>query len=79
MLGAEVDALEVAKLDLVGGVLGHGSEDEEEVHDAHADLDAVGVAIAVVGGGDEFDGGLGVGGVGFRGWLRQAHEFNFQV
>ena len=32
-----------------GDVLGHGAEDEEEVPDAHADLDAVGVAVAVVG------------------------------
>src|SRR5215469_6139765 len=46
LLGAKVDALEVAELDLVGGLLGHGAEDEEEVHDAHADLDAVGIAVA---------------------------------
>ena len=36
---------------LFGRVLVHGAEDEEEVPDAHAHLDAVGVAIAVVFGG----------------------------
>ena len=48
LLGTEVDALEVVDLDLVGRLLVHGAEDEEEVPDAHADLDAVGVAVAVV-------------------------------
>jgi hypothetical protein len=51
LLGAEIDSLEVGEVDLFGGVLGHGSEDEEEVPYAHADLDAVGVAFAIVGGG----------------------------
>ena len=70
LLGAEVDSLKVAEFDLFGGVLGHGSEDEEEVPDAHADLNAVGVTFAVVGGGGEADGRLrGVVGVGLgMGW-----------
>src|ERR1700737_3781369 len=69
LLGAKVDTLEVAELDLVGCVLGHGAEDEEEVPDTHADLHAVGVAVAVVLGGSELEGGLvligccGVGGL----------------
>ncbi len=50
LLGAEVDALEVVDVELLRGLLGHGAEDEEEVPDAHADLDAVGVAVAVVRG-----------------------------
>jgi hypothetical protein len=72
LLGAEVDALEVVELNLFRGVLGHGTEDEEEVPDAHSDLDAVGVAVAVVGSRGELDIGLGLVGFGFRGL---AHGF----
>ena len=39
-----------ANVELFGVVLAHGAEDEEEVPDTHADLDAVGVAVAVVVG-----------------------------
>jgi hypothetical protein len=74
LLGAEVDALEVAKQYLLGSVLGHGAEDEEEVPDGHANLNTVGVAVAVVGGGGEFD--IGLGGLEVRLVLR--HEFYFQ-
>ena len=55
LLGAEIDSLEVGEVDLFGSLLGHGSEDEEEVPDAHADLNAVGVAVAVVRGGGEVE------------------------
>ena len=58
LLRAEVDALEVLDVELVGRLLGHGAEDEEEVPDAHADLDAVGVAVAVVLGVGEVECGL---------------------
>jgi hypothetical protein len=58
LLGAEVDALEVLDGELVGVLLRHGAEDQEEVPDAHANLNAVGVAVAVVLGVAEFEGGL---------------------
>jgi hypothetical protein len=45
-------------MELVGILLGHGTEDEEEVPDAHSDLDAVGVTVAVVGCVGELEGGL---------------------
>ncbi len=67
LLGAEIDALEVIELDLFGCALAHGSEDEEEVPDAHADLDAVGIAVAIVGGGGELDFGLSRTGFGLGG------------
>ena len=50
LLRAHIDALEVIDLYFVGRILVHGSEDEEEVPDAHANLDAVGVAVAIVFG-----------------------------
>ncbi len=58
LLRADIDALEVADIEDVGIVLAHGAEDEEEVPDAHADLDAVGVSVAVIGGGGEGQSGL---------------------
>src|SRR5947208_16357199 len=58
LLRAEVDALEVPDGELVRALLTHSAEDEEEVPYAHADLDAVGVAVAVVLGAGEFEGGL---------------------
>jgi hypothetical protein len=56
LLGAEIDALEVGDAELLWGLLGHGAEDEEEVPDAHADLDTVGVSVAVVRGVRELEG-----------------------
>ena len=50
LLRTEVDALEVFNLNVVGGILVHRPEDEEEIPDAHTDLDAVGVAVAVLVG-----------------------------
>jgi hypothetical protein len=61
LLRAEVDALEAANGDLIGGVLVSGAEGEEEVPDAGAHLHAVGVALAIVGGFGDVDPGLGVG------------------
>jgi hypothetical protein len=58
LLRAEVDALEVLDGELVGCVLRHGAEDQEEVPYTHAHLDAVGVAVAIVLGGGELEGGL---------------------
>jgi hypothetical protein len=58
LLWAEVDALEVLDVDLVRGLLGHRAEDEQEVPDAHADLNAVGVAVAVAVGLGELQLGL---------------------
>src|SRR5271169_1161467 len=58
LLGAEVDSLEVLDGELLRVLLDHGAEDEKEVPDAHSDLDAVGVAIAVVRGVGELDCGL---------------------
>jgi hypothetical protein len=69
LLRADVDALEVLDLHFVSGVLAHGSEDEEEVPNTHADLDAVGVAVAVVFGVSRRDGGR-IGGL-----LRLGHIF----
>src|SRR5437660_4885000 len=48
LLRTEVYALEVFDSQLVGALLAHGPEDQKEVPDAHADLDAVGVAVAIV-------------------------------
>jgi hypothetical protein len=58
LLGAEVDALEVLDGELVRGVLRHGAEDQKEIPYAHTYLDAVGVAVAVVFGVGELEGGL---------------------
>ena len=48
LLRAEVDALEVLDPHLVRRFLARGSEDQEEVPDAHADMDVVGIAVAIV-------------------------------
>ena len=50
LLGAEVDALEVFDLHLVGSLLFHGAEDHEEIPDGEANLHAVGVGFAVIRG-----------------------------
>src|SRR5260370_37140335 len=68
LLRAEVDALEVFDGELVGALLAHGPEDEEEVPDAHADLDAVGVTVAVILGAGELMRGLFL-----RVWVLRAH------
>jgi hypothetical protein len=49
LLWADIDVLEVLNVDLLDGVLVHGTENEREVPDAHPDLDAAGVVGAVVG------------------------------
>src|SRR5579875_2303021 len=61
LLRAEIDGLEVLDVDGVRGGLIHGAEDEAEVPDGGANLDAVGVAGAEVGG-------FGEGDAGFRAW-----------
>ncbi len=58
LLRAEVDSLEAGEHDLVGGILAHGAEAEEEVPDAHADLNAVGVALAIIFGLGELESGF---------------------
>ena len=58
LLGAEVNALEVVDLDFLGGLLLELAEDEHEVPDGEADLDAVGVGVAVVWGFVEGDAGV---------------------
>jgi hypothetical protein len=58
LLRAEIDALEVLDVELLGGVLVHGAKDEGEVPDAHPDLHAVGVAAAEVRGTGDLDFGL---------------------
>ena len=58
LLGTEVDALEVADVQLLRVLLGHCAEDEEEVPDAHTDLDAVGVTVTIIVGGGELERGL---------------------
>ncbi len=73
LLRAKVDALEVFDGELVGALLAHGPEDEEEVPDAHTDLDAVGVAVAVVLGAGEFERGLFLLWV----WVLRAHRISF--
>ena len=50
LLRAEVDGLVIADGDLVRGIAGSQAEDELEVPDADAYLDAVGVSFAVIGG-----------------------------
>ena len=53
LLRAEKDGLMVADGDLVGAFAGGQAEDQLEVPDADANLHAVGVGLAVVGGLDE--------------------------
>jgi len=48
LLGAKIDALEVIEANLVGSVLVDGAEDEEEIPEGEAYLDAVGVGVAVL-------------------------------
>src|SRR6266851_266278 len=50
LLRAQVDALEVADLDLGFGLLLQRAEDEKEVTDVHTHLHAIGVVLLVVGG-----------------------------
>src|SRR2546423_6011795 len=58
LLRAQVHALEVADLDLARRLLLQRAEDEKEVPNVHADLHAVGVALAVVLTLDQLDLGL---------------------
>src|SRR5579875_2351200 len=61
LLWAEIDALEVLQLAGIGAGLGEGAEDQVEVPDRGADLDAVGIAVAEVGGLGHRDTWLGTG------------------
>ena len=58
LLRAEVDALEVANLDLSFGLLLQGAENHEEVPDIHPHLHAVGVGFAIVRSIDQLEVGL---------------------
>lgn len=49
LLRAQVDALEVANLDLGFGLLLQRAEDEKEIPDVHPHLHAIGVVLLVVG------------------------------
>jgi len=60
LLGAHVDALEVLDLHVFGRGLVERTEHEEKVPEVDADLDAVGVALTVVGSFFEHDAGLGL-------------------
>ena len=62
LLRAEENGIVVADGDLVRSVAGGQAEDQLEVPNADADLDAVGVGFAVVGGLDKVHLGL------LRGW-----------
>jgi hypothetical protein len=48
LLWAEIDALKVLHAELVGRILSHGTEDKKEVPDGHPDLNAIGIAIAII-------------------------------
>src|SRR5208282_953879 len=54
LLRTEIDPLKVSQFHLRLRTLLHGAENEEEIPDIHADLHAVGVGIAVLGGLYEF-------------------------
>ena len=54
MLRTEIDSLKVSQFDLGFRALLHGSEDQEEIPDIYADLHAIGVGLAIIGGLDEF-------------------------
>src|SRR6202034_553238 len=58
LLGAQIDALKVAQLDLRFALLLHRSKDKEEVPYIHAHLHAVGIGFPIVGGIGQFDIGL---------------------
>ena len=53
LLGAEIDSLEVGHGEFAGTIALHGAEDELKIPERHTDLNAVGVAFAVVGGARE--------------------------
>ena len=63
LLRAEVDAMMIFDVDLVGGVLMSDAEIEEEIPDAYAHLNAVGIGFAIIRGLAELDLGLGMAGV----------------
>lgn len=49
LLGAEVDALEILDIDLIGSALGSDAEHQKEVPKVGADLHAIRVTFAIVG------------------------------
>src|SRR5215472_6104200 len=64
LLRAQVDSLEVLHLHLACALRLHAAEDQQEVPNADAHLHGVGVALAVFGGVDEVNVGLGRNGHG---------------
>jgi hypothetical protein len=63
LLGAEVNPLEILNVDVVGSGLVDQAEEQEEVPEIYADLDAIGIGLAVVWQVAHLD----------FGWLRLAH------
>jgi hypothetical protein len=49
LLRAEIDALKVMDFDLGLALLLHGPKDEEKIPDVDSDLNAIGIAFAIVG------------------------------
>jgi hypothetical protein len=58
LLRAQINALKVSDFHLGFALLLQGAEDQEEIPDIHAHLDAVGVALAIVGSVHQPDIGL---------------------
>ena len=63
LLRTEIDAVMIFDVDLVGRVLMSDAEIEEEIPDAYAHLNAVGIGFAIIRGLAELDFGLGMTGV----------------
>ena len=60
LLGAEVDALEIVDGHHVRGSLVDPAEHEEEIPQIHADLNAIGIVLPVLGGVDQLNLGRGL-------------------
>lgn len=58
LLRAEINPLKILNFDLIFGLLLQRAENEEEIPDVDAHLDAVGVGLAVLGSVDQLDIGL---------------------
>ena len=55
LLGAEVDALKIVDGHIVGGSLVDPAEHEKEIPQIHADLNAVGIVLPVLGSIDQLN------------------------
>jgi len=61
LLRAEIDTLEILNIYDIRGILGDQAEHEEEIPEIRPDLDAVGVALAIIGAVNKMDFGSGIG------------------